>query len=100
MSTTWVVSLGRFSTGLNLAATFLDTAGIEVGTAVVEALGNGRYIITEDVPTGAAVIVVRDTDRDAVVQVGAVQAVGGAIYRPRPQYTYRMGPRMILGGVI
>ena len=75
MSISWAVSLGRFSTGLNLTATFLDTAGIEVGTAVVEELGNGRYIITEDVPTGAAIIAVRDTDRDAVVQVGAVGCV-------------------------
>lgn len=102
MTRTFVVSLGRHSTGLNLSGQFIGEDGSPIGdAAVLTSIGNGRYRLATEIPGQRCWLVVRDTDRNTVVQVGAVQAVGGAVITPRrPPMVHRSGPRMILGGVI
>jgi len=85
MTRTFVVSLGRHSTGLNLSGQFIGEDGSPIGdAAVLTRIGNGRYHLATEIPGQRCWLVVRDTDRNTVVQVGAVQAVGGAVgvYRP------------------
>lgn len=77
MTHTCIISLGRFSTNMNLEVTFLDENGNAATTTYTPIeLGNGRYMVTVDLPIERGVIVVTDLDRDAVLQVGAVQPQG------------------------
>ncbi len=91
----YIVALGRFSTSLNLEAQVVDITGAALGaaTAMTE-LGNGRYYVLIEHKYGGA-IVVTDTDRAAVVQVGALQALGaGGPYLYHGRALGRIGPSM------
>lgn len=76
MTRTYLISLGRFSTSMNLEISFLDEDGNVVDTATPTELGNGRYMATVDVPIERGAVVVTDLDRDTVLQVDTVQTLG------------------------
>lgn len=80
----YCVTCGRYSTNLNLVAQFYDDEGMPVGDpyADIIELGNGRYMLYTTPPVGAAVIAVRDIDRDELIQAGAVDGQTQAVQRP------------------
>jgi hypothetical protein len=100
MTRTFVVSLGRHSTGLNLSGQFIGEDGSPIGdAAVLTSIGNGRYRLATEIPGQRCWLVVRDTDRNTVVQVGAVQAVGATRFPAAHRtHVWRNGPITYVGG--
>lgn len=74
---TFVVSLGKYDTGLTLAAQFVDTDGADVGSAVTTGwveLGDGFYMLTTDIPADhqGAIIVYDTADDTTILEAGAI----------------------------